>query len=327
MMRMRGFVTGATGFIGQRLVSRLIEKGWDVTALVRNTTHTLPNKVKVIKGDILQPDTFEDSGMGADIVYHLAALISFNYKKKDEMIKVNARGTANILKLARLWGVKCSVVVSSACTIGLSYSPDNVLDENAAYNEALIKRNPYMQSKVMAEQEALAVADKQHVTIVNPTTVYGPGDFRLNSGTLIKKISNSSFLPVPPGGSNVIDVDDVVEGIIMAAEKGNSGKRYILGNENMPFSRIFSDIVEVTGCNPIMFPIPYFIKQPFSIAVDIVGRIINSSFITRQVIEDMFYFKYYSNNLAVRELGWRPIYSFRNSVERAWDFYKRHGIL
>ncbi len=324
---MRVFVTGATGFIGHRLVLSLVEKGWDVTALVRNTTYTFPNKVKVIRGDILQPDTFEGSGMGIDIVYHLAALISFDYKKKEEMLEVNVRGTANILKLAKLWGAKCSVVVSSACTIGLSYSPDNILDENVTYNDTLIKRNPYMQSKVMAEQEVLAVADKQHVIIVNPTTVYGPGDFRLNSGTLIKKILNSRFLPVPPGGSNVIDVDDVVEGIILAAEKGKSGKRYILGNENMLFSQIFSDIAEVAGCNPIMVPIPYFIKQPFSIAADIAGRIINSGFITRQVIEDMFYFKYYSNNLAVRELGWRPIYSFRNSVERALDFYKKHGIL
>lgn len=324
---MRAFVTGATGFIGRRLVDRLHREGVKVIALVRSTTHNLPEGVQTLYGDILFPDSLGEAGFGCDRCYHLAAMITFNPRQKDELLRVNGQGTANILTAARRWNIERTVVVSSACTIGLSYNPTHVLDENAPLAETLILKNPYMASKLLTERETERISKEQTVVMVNPTTVYGPGDWTLNSGTLVLKIAKAGIMPVPPGGSNVVDVDDVVAGIVAAGEYGQSGRRYILGGENLPFARIFSTIADVVEHRPLLIPVPYWMRRPITGTAWIAGRITGNRFLTPQIVGDMFAFKYYSNERAKRELGWMPRYSFQETVKRAWDFYCQEGLV
>jgi dihydroflavonol-4-reductase len=323
---MKVFVTGATGFIGRRLVARLYEDDVEVVALVRTDKHGLPEGVHALHGDILQPESLKDLGAGCDRLYHLAAMITFDVRKREELVRVNGEGTSNILKAAERWNVHRSVVVSSACTMGLSYSQNHILDEEAPIVEKLVKANPYMESKVAAEREALVAAEKQAVVIVNPTTAYGPGDWTLNSGTMVTKIAQSSIIPVPSGGSNTVDVDDVVEGIILGGERGQTGRRYILGGENLSFAETFSTIATEVGHRPLFVPFPSWMRGPMAGAAWVAGHIVGSRFLTPQIVGDMFAFKFYSSRRAKKELGWSPEYSFRESIERAWLFYQREGL-
>ncbi len=324
---MKIFITGATGFIGRRLVDRLLSGGHEVVALVRNKEHGLPKGIEIAYGDVLTPDSFKESGQRCDRLYHLAALITFVPEHKAELLRVNGQGTINVLAAAGRWNVPCSVVVSSACTIGLSHSKKDILDENSILREGLAENNPYLASKILAERAALEYTDSQKVVIVNPTTVYGPGDKTLNSGTLILKIARAAILPVPPGGSNVVDVDDVVDGIIAAGERGKSGKRYILGYHNLSFSEIFSTITEVVENRPILIAIPKVLRKPAELMAEITGKLGHNRFLTAQIVGDLFAFKYYSSKRANQDLNWQPKYSFRESIERAWDFYLREGLV
>lgn len=326
-MQMKAFVTGATGFIGRRLVAKLHENGAEVVALARTDQHGLPEGVQTVCGDILKPESLKDLGEGCDRLYHLAAMITFDTKKREELIRVNGEGTANILKAAKRWNVGRSVVVSSACTVGLSYSQDHILDEDAPIVEKLVRANPYMESKVVAEREAQDAAKDQAVVIVNPTTAYGPGDWTLNSGTMVTKIARSSIIPVPSGGSNVVDVDDVVEGIILGGELGQPGRRYILGGENLSFAQTFLVIAQEVGHRPLFVPVPAWMRRPMAGMAWIAGCLVGSRFLTPQIVGDMFAFKFYSSKRAEQELGWSPRYSFVDSVERAWAFYQREGLV
>jgi dihydroflavonol-4-reductase len=323
----RAFVTGATGFIGRRLVNQLLMNDVEVVALVRREDHRLPAGVQIAHGDVLQPDSFGDAGKGCDRVFHLAAKITFDPRQRAELIRCNGEGTAHVLSAAQRWSVARVVVMSSAITLGLSYSDGAILDEDASPAAAMLQRNPYMAGKLAAEASAAAAAKHQHVVIVNPTTVYGPGDRGLNSGALIARVYRSLVLPVPPGGGNVVDVDDVVAGILAAAERGATGRRYVLGGENLRFSQIFSTVAEVVGRRPLFVPVGRWMRRPTAGAAWLAGRLTGSRFLTPQVVGDMFAFKFYTSDRARRELGYAPQYSFRQSVARAWEFYQREGLI
>ena len=323
---MRALVTGATGFIGSRLVARLCEEGTEVVALSRRPARALPEGARFIAADVLEPDSLARAGDGCGRLYHLAALVTFDPRRREELLRVNGQGTANVLAAARRWGVERCVVVSSAITLGLSASPDTVLDEEARPTEAMARSNPYLASKLEAERMAAEAAGSQSVTIVNPTTVYGPGDWSLNSGTLIRKIARSRVVPVPPGGGNVVDVDDVVAGVLAAGEGGQPGRRYVLGGANLPFTEIFSTIADVVGHRPSWVRLPRWMRGPMAAAAWVAGRLTGNRFLTPQIVGDLFAFKYYSSARAERELGWTPAHAFRESVERAWAFYRSEGL-
>lgn len=323
---MRVFITGATGFIGRRLVKRLSQNGDNVTALVRAPSHGLPLYVKAVHGDLLKPETYTDALKEIDCIYHLAGLITFDPKKRKDLLHINGQGTRLLLNQARAKQVRRCLIVSSACTRGISHSPGQMLDETATAGKVLIKSNPYLESKLAAEREALLFTDTQEVIIVNPTTVFGPGDYSLNSGTLTLAVAKAPIVPVPPGGSNVVDVDDVVLGIIAAAQRGKNGRSYILGGENLLFYKMFQLVEAVADSHTFFIPLPRKFKIPAAISAGIFGRITGNRFLTAQIIEDLFAYKYYTSYRARNELDWTPRFSFRDTLERAWDFYKKAGL-
>ena len=324
---MKIFITGATGFIGRRLTDKLVREGHEVTALTRNDNHRLPPAVKIAKGDMLDAGSLTPFAQKYNRLYHLAAMITFDPAKKVELMHANSLGTSNILNAAVSWGIETIVVASSACTMGITFDKNKVQDETSVPDECLAKGNPYMCSKLETEKEALEFSKKARVIIVNPTTVYGPGDYSLNSGTLIAKIATSSVIPVPPGGGNVVDVDDLVEGIIAAGERGKSGSRYILGGHNLLFRDIFKTVAEVVGKKPLFIPMPGFMRVPMSAAAAILGIITKSRFITPQIVSDLFAYKFCSSSLAEKELGWKAGTPFKDSVARAWEFYKKEKLI
>jgi dihydroflavonol-4-reductase len=124
-----------------------------------------------------------------------------------------------------------------------------------------------------------------------------------------------------------VDVDDVVGGILAAAERGESGRRYVLGGENLPFGRIMATIARVTGSRGRRMPVPRIARRPMQAAAWLLMRVTGSRFLTPQIVGDMFAWKYYSSERAAAELGWTPGYRFEQSVQRAWDYYVKQGLL
>jgi dihydroflavonol-4-reductase len=335
---MRAFVTGASGFIGRRLVQRLVRSGADVTALMRRVCHCSassastagrPANVTVARGALEDgPEKLAEAMAGHDVVFHLAALVSFNPRQLPELLRVNGDGTQAVLSAAGKASVGRTVVVSSACTIGLSCEPDRVLDEETPFDPRLETRNPYLRSKRLAEAHAVEAAHAgQWVTTVNPTTVYGSGDHSVNSGSLVRQVAQARALPVPPGGSNVVDIDDVVAGILAAAQRGRSGARYILGGENLGFGEIIDRIVSVVGRRPLLIPLPSVARLPMAAAAWFVHRLTGSRLITPQIIADTFAYKYYSSRRAESELGWRAERDFTSTLSAAWAYYQREGLI
>ncbi len=326
---MRAFVTGATGFLGRRLVDRLLADGHNVTALVRSHEHGLPSAVTTIPGQLPDDADALDTGLARiDVIFHLAAFVSFDPHQSDRLLHVNAEGTRVILSAARDAGVAKTVVVSSACTIGLARRSNSLLDESTPTNPTLLQRNPYMCSKCAAEAYAIEAAAKGlNVIIVNPTTVFGPGDRSLNSGTLVKQVAESAVVPVPAGGSNVVNIDDVIEGILAAACKGQPGARYILGGENLYFSEIYRQIANVVGRAPLFVSVPRFAKPAMTALAWAIQRITGSRLITPQIVADTFAFKFFSSARAERELGWKARRTFSDTLAAAWDYYQREGLI
>lgn len=324
---MRVLVTGATGFIGLRLVQRLLGQGHAVTALSRSASERVASGADVVLADLRHLEVSQLGSAPFDRVFHLAAMVSFEQRARSELLAVNGEGTRHLLALAREWNGCRSVVVSSACTLGISSRPEDILDETSVPSERVVRRNPYLESKLAAERAALWASRSQSVVVANPTTVYGPGDWSLNSGTLVRQVLGSRVVPVPPGGSNVVDVDDVVDGLLAAAEHGRTGRRYVLGGCNLRFGEIVDTICEQAAVRRLRVPLPRGLMPALSGAAVVAGPLGGGRFLTPQIVGDLFYFKYYSSARAERELGWKARYPFAETIERALSFYRHEGLL
>jgi len=180
------FITGASGFIGSNLINKLY-LGNKVYALVRDPQRHVIGGIENIVGDILSPESYEHELKGCDILFHCAAFISFRKKDFDEAYRVNVEGTRNVLEAAYVAGVKKVVHLSACAVLGFSDDKNKVLDETA--DPVIRKDNVYAYIKKLAEEEVQKYVKKGlDVSIANISTVYGQGDRKMNSGSIIKTI-------------------------------------------------------------------------------------------------------------------------------------------
>jgi nucleoside-diphosphate-sugar epimerase len=246
------FVTGATGFIGTKLVNELVHQGHVVHALTRQTSNRdglFHDRIRLVTGDLSEPESLRKAMQGCSQVYHLAAYAKNWSPDASIFYRHNVEGMRNVFEAARKTGVERVVLTSTIVTFGPT-APGVTGDERMArvtpryYTE-------YEETKAVAEQEALRYAAEGFpVVIVNPTRVYGPGKLTEgNSVTLMIDMYDRGKLPVLlNGGKNIgnyVLVDDLVRGHILAMEKGRVGERYILGGENSllrDFFRLVDDI-------------------------------------------------------------------------------------
>ena len=329
----RAFVTGGSGYVGGALVKSLLENGWKVNALVNQSHGCLDGmNVNIIQGNLFEKDHLLKGMEGCEVVFHLAAKISFSPADHKELMETNRNGTEMVLECALQSKVKSTVVTSSACTMGIHPEPFPV-DESTPCRSEWRKRNLYLDSKRAQEEVCLEFHKKGlRVVAVNPTTIFGPGDRSLNSGAFFKQVLHQPFTLVPPGGTSVVDVEDIAQGIIAAARFGKSGHRYILTSENLTFKEIYQCIALYHNGRSRLVSVPPWTRSLLKMAASLFClcqslRGVDESQLTPQIIEDTFAYKWYSSAKAHEELGWNPAFSFKDSVKRSLLFYRKEGLL
>jgi nucleoside-diphosphate-sugar epimerase len=260
---MRCLVTGASGFIGSRLVKELLNQGNSVTVLVRSVNkipESIAERVTIAVGEVSNRDSVEKAVQNCSFVYHLAGFAGIWSKDKSLPYKTNVEGTKNILDAALNSGIEKVVFTSSAGTLSPS-TVMNQVNEYAPLPDSYL--TDYERSKREAEELCIGYCEKGLQTvIVNPTRVFGPGPLnKSNSVTiLIKKYVRGTWRFLPDNGQyfgNYVYIDDVVDGHIKAMNKGLAGEKYILGGENISLRGFFKLLADVSGINHMLYNIPY----------------------------------------------------------------------
>jgi farnesol dehydrogenase len=257
------FVTGATGFIGTKLVNQLVERGHSVHALSRSTSNRegLANEgIRIVQGDITEVDSLKRGMAGCTQVYHLAAYAKNWSKDKSIFFRQNVEGMRNVFAAARSVAAKRLVFTSTIVTFGPTRS-------NEVGNEEMPRITPeffteYEETKTIAEREALKAAREGFpVVIVNPTRVYGPG--KMTEGNSVTRMIDQydrGLVPVLLNRGvnigNYVLVDDLVRGHILAMEKGRIGERYIIGSENISLKEFYKLVDQASGRKHFQFNLP-----------------------------------------------------------------------
>jgi dihydroflavonol-4-reductase len=264
---MKCFVTGASGFIGANLMHELIRRGHHVKALVRPGGDLRRCKgldCEQVRGDISQGDVLEQALRGVDWCFHVAASYHLWLRDYKPMYAANVEGTRNVLEAAAAAGCARIVYTSTVGCVGLPRLTDGKLlptDETAPVSASQLT-NHYKRSKWQAEVVARELAAKgMPIVIVNPTAPIGPGDLKPTAtGKIIVDVLNRQMPAYLDTGLNWVHVQDVVAGHIAAAQKGQVGERYILGNAegNWTMKETLAVLEELSGVPAPKMRVPYW---------------------------------------------------------------------
>lgn len=325
----RALITGVTGCVGSNLAAALLRRGVEVVGLCQPGSPTVALRgldIERVSGDILDPECLRRAASGADWVFHVAA-IADDWKHKPELVyRVNVEGTRNVLAAAAEAGARRFVLTCSAAVLGSPRRGKTLLDETTPTN---LKPGDwvYAHSKLLAEEAVMEYA-AQGLPAVSllPTAILGPADTSFISGQLITRVLAGGSFPFPQGGVNYIDVRDVAEAHIAAAEHGRSGERYLLGGHNLSHLHYLGVIGDVIG-----MPVRY--SQVPSVALPLMAAVLDGARRAglRVPVDGARVllggeYMYYDNRKAARELGLQPR-PFAQTVEDTYRWYLEHGYL
>jgi dihydroflavonol-4-reductase len=271
---MRALVTGAAGFIGGHLVSALAGQGAQVTAfdLTPPAGRPIPHSVDVVLGDVLDPDAIRRAVEGCDAVFHLAAVYSYARGDANVMQAVNVRGTRAVLDAA-VRGQHRRIVHTSSCTTCGPVAGRRASERDLPPRSELDV--VYKRTKLEAERLALEAAHEgADVIVVNPTVPVGPGDLRPTpTGKMVADVARGRARAyLARSALNVVAVEDVARGHVLAFERGHSGERYLLGGENMTMREVFAVIARAAGRSAPRLPVPWTAAYAAARVADVILR-------------------------------------------------------
>ncbi|MGZ5304922.1 MAG: NAD-dependent epimerase/dehydratase family protein [Bacteroidia bacterium] len=263
-------VTGGTGFIGSYILYYLLQDHKTVRAIHRKNAHfeyikfvfrvlqeidaykepweNTFKRIEWVEADILDTQSLEEAFEGSEIVYHAAASVSFNRKKREHTLQNNIEGTANVVNICLEKGVKKLAYVSSVAAI--ARKNNETVDENAKIEDMKFG-SPYSESKYKAEMEVWrGIAEGLDAVIINPGIVLGWGNFEMGSPALFHKVAQGlSFYPT--GVNGYVDVRDVARALILLSNSPETyNNRYIAVSENTSYQNLFTQIANCLGVKP-----------------------------------------------------------------------------
>ena len=253
----RTLVTGATGFIGSHLIRLLAARGDELHAVVRGESPPPALEelaVRTHRGDVLDRRSIRRAMRGVDRVFHLAGTTNLS-GPRDAVFSLNVEGTRIVLEEALRAEVERVVYTSSVAAIGPA--PGESTADEANVWDAGRYAIPYVDSKHEAEAVALRLIGRGlPVVIVNPAHVLGAGDPGRSSTVLVRRFLRRQIPAYVDGTLNIVGVEDVARGHVLADERGAIGERYILGNRNFTFDRLFADLGRLSGVEPPAVKLP-----------------------------------------------------------------------
>jgi dihydroflavonol-4-reductase len=317
---MKSLVTGANGFVGSAVVRCLLTAGHEVRAMVRPGSNrrnldSLP--VEVTEGDLLDAASLKSAVSGCDNLFHVAADYRLWIPDPNVMYDTNVKGTETLIKVAAEAGVKRMVYTSSVATLGLNRDGTPANEETPSTLESMAGH--YKRSKFLAEQAVKKLTDehKLPLVIVNPSTPIGPRDIRPTpTGRIVLDTLCGRMPAYSDVGLNVVHVDDVAQGHLLAFEHGIPGERYILGGENMTLLQILQIIDNITVKKTRRLYLPLKLILPVAWMMEKIAMITDIE--PRATVDSIRMAKtrmFFSSEKAIRELG----YQFRPATEAIRD--------
>jgi dihydroflavonol-4-reductase len=327
---MRALVTGATGFVGAAVARALLQEGWEVRALARKGSDRRNLRslaVEVIEGDLADVLSLQPALAGCEALFHVAADYRLGAFDPEQLYRTNVEGTRNILNAARAAGVRRVVYTSSVATIGIP--KDGSAGTEASPSTLADMIGHYKRSKFLAEEVAReAVRAGTAVVIVNPSTPVGPGDVKPTpTGQMVFDAAAGRMPAYVDTGLNIVHVDDVASGHLLAFHRGRVGERYILGGQDMTLREILVEIARLTGRKPPNVRLPAGLVMPIAYVAEGFARVTGRS--TRITVEGVRMARkrmFFSSAKAVEELGyqWRaPTLAFADAI----TWFREQGLL
>lgn len=317
-------VTGASGHIGANLVRELLSRGYQVVALVRQSSRALDGlDVEKVHGELSDRQSLARAFRGVEQVYHLAAFISIQNGENEKLERVNVEGTRNVLDACQSEGVSILIHFSTIHALKLEPLDQPVTENNPLLGDRTGPGGDYDFSKARAERlvrqnnsESLAIR------IINPTAVFGPNDFKLSLfGQAIQKMARGQLPALVSGGFDFVDVRDVAWGAVEAAEKGMDGDRYILSGHYIDMPGLARVIAGLTGVAPPRFTCPAWLAGLFAPIMGVWARWRREAPIyTRDSLAALHTNKFMSHAYATEKLAYQPR-PFQDSMQDTLSFY------
>jgi dihydroflavonol-4-reductase len=327
---MKALVTGASGFVGAAVTRALLAAQWQVRVLARQGSdrRNISNlNVEVVEGDLNDAASLERAAQDCVGLFHVAADYRLGARDPSQLYRTNVEGTRNVLNASRRAGVQRVVYTSSVATIGIP--ADGTAGDESTPVALQNMIGHYKRSKFLAEELVRTAAREGHpVIIVSPSTPVGPGDVKPTpTGRLVLDAAAGRMPAYVDTGLNIVHVDDVAAGHLLAYERGRVGERYILGGEDMSLREILALIASLVGRKPPRVRLPYGAVLPIAYLAEGYARVSGrSGRITLEGVRMSRKLMYFSSAKAQRELGyqWRaPAQAFEDAV--CW--FREQGLL
>ena len=325
---MRVLVTGATGFLGTKLVEALRQDNIDVRAMVRATSaighlETLP--VELVEGSLNPPENLEIILKDVDAVIHSAG--GGWFKGKDSFYENNTRTTEHLLDAWKAVGCsgKKLILISSQAAAGPARHIDHYPKE-----EETLPGSLYGKSKLAAEQLALELKDHASVIILRPPALYGPGDTRLLP--LFKAIARG-FAPIPAAGRTMsfLHVEDCVSAVCLALRQGPKSNNIYALNDGFTYSvnEVIDTLAQVVGGSPLVVRLPTSLLMTAGLCSEWWSLLRGHDvLLSRDKVQDMVSPFWQSDaQRFVEDFAWEPQFDFRTGAAQTADWYRRHGVL
>lgn len=330
-------VTGATGFVGSHVARALVARGDSVRVLVRpgadqRALGDLP--VTAISGDLRDRRSLDSLVSGAQQVFHVAADYRLWARNPSELFQSNVEGTKHLLDACASARVDRIVYTSTVATIavpprsrrGIAPAESSLPDETT---EADVRDmiGPYKQSKFLAEQTVRAAAAAGlPVVIVNPTTPVGPGDWKPTpTGRMVLDFIRGRMPAYIETGLNIVPIEDVARGHVMAAERGQIGDRYLLGGRNIRLQELWGMLAAICGRRAPSVRIPPALAMAVAAGSEVIARVLGSEpAVPLDAVRIGRHPMYVKTGKAERELGFGPG-SVEAALERAVRWFVDHG--